>query len=147
MLFKFNADLNHLKWYGYGPLETYVDKMEGAKLGIFENKVIDNMAKYLIPQECGNHTGVRWATVTDEKGHGAAFFGNNMSFSVLPYTPHELENAKHEYELPQIHYTVVRVAKQQMGVAGDDSWGATTLPQYLLDVSEPIEFSFCFRGI
>lgn len=147
MLFKFNADLAHLKWYGYGPLETYVDKMEGAKLGIFENKVIDNMAKYLIPQECGNHIGVRWATITDEKGHGAVFFGNNMSFSALPYTPHELENAKHEYELPQIHYTVVRVAKQQMGVAGDDSWGARTLPQYLIDISKPMEFSFCFRGI
>ena len=45
-----------------------------------------------------------------------------MMFSALPYTPHEMENAMHPYELPQIHYTVVRVAKGQMGIAGDDSW-------------------------
>ncbi len=49
-----------------------------------------------------------------------------MMFSALPYTPHEMENAMHPYELPQIHYTVVRVAKGQMGIAGDDSWGART---------------------
>ena len=42
------------------------------------------------------------------------FSGDKMEFSALPYTPHELENAMHPYELPQVHYTVVRVAKQQM---------------------------------
>ncbi len=45
-----------------------------------------------------------------------------MMFSALPYTPHEMENAMHPYELPAIHYTVVRAAKAQMGVGGDDSW-------------------------
>ncbi|MBS6836045.1 MAG: hypothetical protein KH204_02650, partial [[Eubacterium] rectale] len=50
-------------------------------------------------------------------------------------------------ELPPVHYTVVRVAKKQMGVGGDDSWGAHTHPEYLLDVSEKMEFTFCFRGI
>ena len=70
-----------------------------------------------------------------------------MSFSALPYTPHELENAMHPYELPQIHYTVIRAAKGQMGVAGDDSWGARTHPEYLLKASEKMEFSFYFRGL
>jgi beta-galactosidase len=46
-----------------------------------------------------------------------------------------------------VHYTVVRVAKAQMGVGGDDSWGAKVHPEYLLDVSKPLEFTFCFRGI
>lgn len=70
-----------------------------------------------------------------------------MEFSALPYTPHELENAMHPFELPQVHYTVVRVAKQQMGVAGDDSWGAKTHPEYLLDAKEKMEFTFRFKGI
>ena len=51
------------------------------------------------------------------------------------------------FELPPVHYTVVRVAKKQMGVGGDDSWGAHTHPEYLLDVTEKMEFTFCFRGI
>ena len=58
-----------------------------------------------------------------------------------------MENAKHPYELPEVHYTVVRVAQQQMGVAGDDSWGARVHPEYLLDVSKKKVFTFCFRGV
>ena len=53
----------------------------------------------------------------------------------------------HPYELPQIHYTVVRVAKQQMGIGGDNSWGARTHEEYLLDVTKPMELKFCFKGI
>ena len=49
--------------------------------------------------------------------------------------------------LPQVHYTVVRVAKQQMGVGGDDSWGAQTHPEYLISVDQKLEFTFTFRGI
>ena len=75
------------------------------------------------------------------------FSGEDLSFSALPYTPHEIENAKHFYELPPVHYTVVRVAKEQMGVGGDDSWGAPVHPEYHLDVSGKVEFSFTFRGI
>jgi beta-galactosidase len=75
------------------------------------------------------------------------FFGDELSVNVLPYTPHELENAAHSYELPQVHYTVVRVAQAQMGVAGDDSWGARVHPEHLLDVSEKKVFTFAFCGV
>ena len=147
VLFKFNADFENLEWYGDGPAETYADRRHGAKLGIYRNKVADNMAKYLVPQECGNKTGVRWAKITDNTGRGILFSGDKMSFSALPYTPHELENAMHPYELPQVHYTVVRAALQQMGVGGDDSWLSEVHPEYLLDVSKPLDFTFSFKGI
>jgi beta-galactosidase len=147
VMFKLDADYDILKWYGLGSQETYADRKSGAKLGIYENHVKDNMAEYLVPQECGNKCGVRCAKVTDRKGRGMLFFGDELSFSALPYTPHEVENAAHAYELPEVHYTVVRVAKAQMGVGGDDSWGAKVHPEYLLDVSQPLTFTFCFRGI
>ena len=70
-----------------------------------------------------------------------------MEFSALPYTPHELENAMHDYELPPIHYTVIRANLQQMGVGGDDSWGARTHDEHLIDVKKPLSFTFLFvRG-
>lgn len=147
VLFKFNADFENLEWYGDGPAETYADRKSGAKLGIYSNKVADNMAKYLVPQECGNKTGVRWAKITDNTGRGIMFSGDKMSFSALPYTPHELENAMHPYELPQVHYTVVRAAMQQMGVGGDDSWLSEVHPEYVIDVSKPLKFTFSFKGI
>lgn len=147
MMFHCDADYDHVEWYGNGPAETYEDRKEGAKLGIYRNLVKDNMAQYMVPQECGNKTGVRYAKVTDRKGRGLLFAGDNINFSALPYTPHEMENARHPYELPEVHYTVIRVAKQQMGVGGDDSWGALVHPEYLIDVSGKVEFTFTFRGI
>lgn len=147
MLFQCSADYDHVEWYGNGPEETYEDRKEGAKLGVYRNLVKDNVAQYLVPQECGNKTEVRYAKITDRKGRGLLFTGDRMNFSALPYTPHELENAKHHFELPEVHYTWVRVSKQQMGVGGDDSWGAPVHPEYLIDVSGKLEFTFEFRGI
>ena len=147
VLFKLNADYDRLEWYGNGPEETYADRDQGAKLGVYRNRVADNMAAYLVPQECGNKTKVRWAKVTDMRGRGMLFSGENLNFSALPYTPHEVENARHPYELPPVHYTVVRVAGGQLGVGGDDSWGAPVHPEYHLDVSGKKEFSFTFRGV
>lgn len=147
MMFRMDADYRHVTWYGNGPEETYEDRKEGARLGVYHNLAEDNMARYLVPQECGNKTEVRYARVTDRKGRGLLFTGDKMNFSALPYTPHELENARHCFELPPIHYTIVRVAGKQMGVGGDDSWGARVHPEYLIDVSKRLEFTFTFKGI
>lgn len=147
VLFKMNADYDRLEWYGNGPEETYADRDQGAKLGVYRNRVADNMAAYIVPQECGNKTKVRYAKVTDIKGRGMLFTGEEINFSALPYTPHEIENAKHAYELPPVHYTVVRVAGGQMGVGGDDSWGAPVHPEYHLKADGKMSFSFTFRGI
>lgn len=147
VLFKMDADYDQVEWYGLGPEETYCDRQRGAKLGIYHNEVKDNLARYLVPQECGNKTGVRYAKVTDYKGRGLLFSGDNLHFSALPYTPHEMENALHAYELPNVHYTVIRVSKQQMGVGGDNSWGARTHDEFLLDVSQKMTFNFYIKGI
>ncbi len=151
VMFKLSADYDHLEWYGLGPAETYADRCKGARLGVYRNLVKDNMAAYVVPQECGAKTGVRYAKVTDRKGRGMLFEMDPncgpMMFSALPYTPHELENARHPYELPEVHYTVVRAALGQMGVGGDDSWGSPTHPEYLLKTDKKMEFSFSFKGI
>ena len=151
VLFKFNADYDRLQWYGLGEQETYADRCKGAKLGIYSNKVKDNVARYMVPQECGAKCGVRWARVTNRAGDGMLFEMTEetgpMVFSALPYTPHEIENAMHPYELPPVHYTVVRVAKAQMGVGGDDSWGAQTHPEYLLQTDKTMQFSFVWKGV
>ena len=151
VIFKFNADYDRIEWYGLGETETYSDRKKGAKLGIYANKVADNMARYMVPQECGAKEEVRWAKVTDRKGRGMLFemdeHNGPMMFSALPYTPHEMENAMHPYELPEVHYTVVRAAKGQMGIGGDDSWGARTHEEYLLKTDKKMEFSFVFKGL
>ena len=147
VILKMDADYDNLEWYGNGPAETYADRQQGAKLGQYRNKVSDNMAHYLVPQECGSKTGVRYAKVTDARGRGLLFAGKGMTFSALPYTPHEIENAMHDFELPQIHYTVIRAALAQLGVGGDDTWGAPVHEEYHLPAGKPLEFTFVFKGI
>lgn len=147
LMFRLPAELERLEWYGLGPEETYADRKHGGKLGVYENEVKDNLARYMRPQECGNHCGVRWARVTDRKGRGIEFSGDELNVNVLHWTPHELENAYHAHELPPVNYTIARVALAQMGVGGDDSWGAKTHPEYLLPAGQPMHFSFTFRGI
>ena len=147
MVTKLSADYDRVRFFGLGPEENYIDRREGARLGIWDYRTAENMTPYLLPQECGNRTGVRWAEITNAKGQGLKLWLNGGEFSALPYTPHEIENAAHHDELPPAVYTVLKMSARQMGVAGDDSWGARTHPEYLLDVSKPLCFEFSFRGI
>ena len=151
VMFKLDADYNNLTWYGLGESETYVDRKRGAKLSVYTNKVADNLAKYLVPQECGNKEEVRYASLTDMKGRGMLFESDKssgfMSFSALPYTPGQLEEAMHAYELPRAYHTVVRVNKALLGVGGDDSWGSKTHEEFTISSQKKTLFSFSFRGI
>ena len=98
-----------------------------------------------MPQECGNKEQVSFAAVTDDRGQGLRFqagLPETFCFSALPYTPHQLELADHLYELPRPVHTIVRVGLQQMGVGGDDSWGARTHGEFLLTADRPLTFTF-----
>ena len=147
MAFKLSSDYDKFKWYGKGPEENYVDRLHGATLGIFEKSVKENVSGYIVPQESGNHTGVRWAKIKDENGFGIEFEASKVPFElgVSPYTACELQNAYHHNELPKVNYTVVTIAAKQMGVGGDDSWGAPVHKEYLIDSSKDIHFEFTMR--
>ncbi|MBU3075255.1 glycoside hydrolase family 2 TIM barrel-domain containing protein [Clostridium estertheticum] len=147
MAFKLSSDYDNFKWYGKGPEENYVDRLHGATLGIFEKLVEENISGYIVPQESGNHTGVRWAKIKDKNGFGIEFEGSKVPFElgVSPYTAFELQNAYHHNELPKVNYTVVTIAAKQMGVGGDDSWGAPVHKEYLIDSSKNIHFEFTMR--
>ena len=121
--------------------------MRGARLGIFQTTAADEVEPYLRPQECGNHGGIRWFNVTDNRGRGLQVFGDvEFEASALPYTAHELENAHHQYELPQVHHTYLRASLGQCGVGGDDTWGSPVLDEYTIK-NESKHFEFSFRGV
>ncbi len=135
MHFKLKERYHNFRYYGYGPEENYWDRMDGAKLGIFSGDAASNLSGYMIPGECGNRMGTRWLTVTDDNGFGLRFTAEEVPFesSVLPYSCYELENAMHIYELPKAHYTWIRIMGCQMGIGGDDSWGAPVQDRYWLE--------------
>ncbi|MBS4955851.1 MAG: DUF4981 domain-containing protein [Clostridium sp.] len=147
MMIKIPCAYNNLTWFGRGIGENYSDRNKGARLGVHKNKVIDNVSKYVIPQECGNKTDLKWVKVTDNTGNGLMITGNNFEFSALPYTPHELENAYHHYELPPVYHTILRASLKNIGVGGDDSWGSMPHDEYLIPSNKDMSFEFTIKGI
>lgn len=147
--FRTSPDYENVEWLAMGPEENYSDRAFGARLGIHGSKVADTMAPYLVPQESGNRTGVRWAKLTDNAGRGFKIEASAapVELNVSPYTAFELENAQHVYELPPVHYTVVTVAGKQMGVGGDDSWGAPVHPEYQIPSNGELSFEFVIRSL
>lgn len=142
---KLKARYDRVRYYGRGPEENYLDRREGARLGVHSYQAADNLSAYLFPQECGNRMDVRWVEVTDADGQGLRFETEGVPFenSVLPCSAYELEAATHREELPKAHYSWVRILESQMGVGGDDSWGAPVHEEYRLssDIDRNIKFT------
>lgn len=149
MDFKMKKQYDTFTFYGMGPDENYIDRDNGARLGVYTSNAQDNFTKYLNPQECGNRSGVRYVNVYNENGTGLNFTANEQPFemSVLPYSAYELDNALHREELPEPSYTWVRIAAKQMGVGGDDSWGAPVHQEFKLSPEEPMTLSFEIRPL
>jgi beta-galactosidase len=148
MMFTMNAAFENLRWYGQGPHENHWDRATGSRLGIYEGKVEEQYVPYLRPQECGNKTEVRWATLINDKGLGLKITGApTVELNALPYTPEELESYDHVYKLPKSPHVAVRVNFRQMGVGGDNSWGARTHPEFTLYADKRYVNVFSLRGV
>ncbi|MBW5445433.1 DUF4981 domain-containing protein [Cohnella sp. CFH 77786] len=148
LLFAMEPSFDRIVWYGRGPHENHWDRKTGAKLGLHEGLVSEQVVPYLRPQECGNKTDVRYATVTDAAGKGFRIEGlPAFELNVMPYTPDEMEQYDHYHLLPKAEKTVVRINHLQMGVGGDDSWGARTHPDYTLFSNRSYDFRFKIKGI
>jgi beta-galactosidase len=126
-------------WFGRGPVETYIDRKTCAPVGLYRGSVDEQYVPYIMPQENGNKTDVRWASLTNEKGSGLKVAGSfPMETGVSHYTAADLYAAYHTNELnrrPEVYWTW---DVRQCGLGGN-SCGPMTLPQYLV---EPGEYAF-----
>ena len=147
LLFTLPSDFNRIQWYGRGPHENYIDRLKSAHVEIYDAAIEEQMTPYLKPQECGNKVEVRWAKIYGVKPYGLLFEGNPaMEMNALGYLPEEIEMASHQCNLPASDKTIVRVNYMQMGVGGDNAWGATTHEEFLLKSDKEYSFSFSFRA-
>ena len=149
LLFPMRRELTKVSYLGLGPRETTADRTAGGKMGAWSYNVRQDFAQNtpVYPQECGSRTGVYSAALTGSGLNiGIGFAGDGMTFSALPYTPHELENARHLYELPRDdNKTVVRCAAFQRGVGGDNSWGAKPHADACFAVEKGTSFRFTIQ--
>ena len=129
-------------WYGRGPHESYVDRKQSARMGVYRSTVTDEYVPYVKPQEHGNKTDVRWAALTDRRGAGLLVVGNPVfEVSAHHFTAQELERAQHTHELETQDDITLNVDFAQSGL-GSASCGPGVLPQYQLTQTE---YKYCLR--
>ncbi len=134
--------LDRFAWYGRGPHESYIDKQEGARVGVYAGTVQEQYVPYVKPQENGNKSDVRWAAVTDAYGLGLLAVGMpRLNVSAHHYTPEDFTAARHTYDLKRRDETIVHLDIAHNGL-GSQSCGPAPLDGYLL---QPAPTTFTVR--
>ncbi|BDD11710.1 beta-galactosidase (plasmid) [Fulvitalea axinellae] len=139
----------NVTWYGRGPQENYIDRLRGADVGLFTLGLDKYAVSYTRPQEYANRSGVRWMALTDARGKGVVFVADSLlETSVWPHSKETLEKAKHTYDLKPDTDLTVNLDGLQMGVGGDNSWGAIAAPldKYQLK-AQPYHYGFTIRPV
>ena len=123
-------------WYGRGPHENYVDRNYGAQVGVYRGTVDEQFVPYVFPEENGNKTDVRWATLTNADGIGLhASADRLLEVSAHHFTPEDLTTARHPHELVRRPEVVLQLDYGQSGL-GSASCGPGRLAKYRLKPEE-----------
>ena len=126
------AGFEKLTWFGRGPQESYWDRKTGYAVGRYESTVTDQYVPYVMPQEHGNHTDVRWMALRNENGDGLLISApEHMEFNASHFTAADLYAAKHTIDLTPRPETILHLDYHQSGL-GTASCGPGTLDRYRL---------------
>lgn len=141
--------LDHVHWYGRGPEENYWDRHTASDVGLYSSTVADMWTDYVRPQENGERTDVRWVALTDKHGAGLLASGEPLlELNASYFTPEDLSvGVRHDYQLTPRKEVVLRLNLRQMGVGGDNSWGAQTHDEFKLFADKDYAYTYRLRPI
>ena len=135
---------DQINWYGKGPQENYIDRQFGFEAGIYSLPIQQFMEPYVMPQENGNRTNVRWMLLSDKENQGLLVVADSLlSISAWPYTEANINEAKHTNELHDAGLITLNIDLIQMGVGGNDSWSPVGAPIEKYQIpSRPYHYAF-----
>jgi len=140
-----DSSFKQIEYFGRGPLENYIDRRYGADVGIYNQNIFDFMEPYVVPQENGNRTDVRWMYLHNQQSKDGLLVvaDSLLSMSAWPYTEENIQNAKHTNKLKDAGFITLNIDLMQMGVGGNDSWSevAAPLEQYQI---KPKNYQYSF---
>jgi beta-galactosidase len=142
-----SGNLRDISWYGRGPHETHWDRKTGAKLGRYQLTIDELHHPYVFPQLNGNRTDVRWVQLTDSSSRGIRFTADDvLQFIAHDYTDEDIETAQHDHELVRRDFVELQLDHQQMGIGGDNSWGAEVHEEYWVK-AQPYRYSLSIESV
>lgn len=147
------AELTHVFWGGRGPQENYADRKTGAAFNVYTQPLDRMNFSYSEPQETGHRSDCLMLVLTSEEAENGLLFTTVhkapevplFGFSVWPWTQEDLETYKHYQETPERDFWTINIDAEQMGVGGDDSWGAWPHEQYRIHPDQPITLEFLIQ--
>ena len=148
MMMTLPSEFDSISWYGRGPHENYWDRKTGAAIGIYQGTVMEQYHPYIRPQENGNKTDIRWVALTNNRGMRLLAVGIPLlsisahHFLIEDFDPGLEKRQRHTYHLKKRDLVTLNLDYKQMGVGGDNSWGARPHDEYSL---YPQEYSYSFR--
>lgn len=138
----------HMTWLGRGPHENYADRKDAALIGKYKATVWEQYHPYVRPQETANKCDVRWVAMCNEDGEGLLFLGDeplgvsawNFEQDAIDYIPFDIKR-KHGGSVDKQDFIWLNIDDKQMGVGGDNTWGAQVHPEYTIS---PINQNYSF---
>ena len=140
MRFSLTEDFEDLEYFGMGDRETYVDFCNHSKMGLWKNTVTGEYEPYIMPQDHGNHTKTRYATLTSPAAAVTFRGADSFEFSALHHTVEDLFACQHAFELPKPDSTEVIISYKSRGI-GSGSCVAPLIQKYRI-TDETIDFQF-----
>ncbi|MFC1440635.1 glycoside hydrolase family 2 TIM barrel-domain containing protein [Streptacidiphilus sp. N1-10] len=126
------AAFDRAAWFGLGPGESYRDTRQAVRVGRFAAPVAELQTPYVMPQENGNRSEVRWATFLDADGSGLRVEGEPFfDFTARPWTSEDLDAARHTADLHPRDQVFLTLDQAHQGI-GSGSCGPGALPQHRL---------------
>jgi beta-galactosidase len=147
MQWRLDPGFSNMDYYGRGPWENYQDRKTSALVSKYSEKVGNQVFLYVRPQENNYHTEVRWFSLTDEKGFGLKVTGKPViSVSAHNYGMDDIDDGakkdqRHINDIVPRDFIECNIDLKQMGVGGDNSWGAKPLDKYMI---YPGEYAYEF---
>jgi beta-galactosidase len=125
------STLDQVEWFGRGPHENHIDRKAGYPVGLYRSTVDDMHVPYIMPQENGNRTDVRWVALSGKNGKAGLLIHapDGMEFSVSRYSAAQMVAKWHNHELEDEGRIYLKLDYRQRGI-GTASCGPDTLSQY-----------------
>lgn len=140
--FKIPKLYRNVAWFGNGPHESYIDRKASVKTAVYKMDLLEQLHRYIRPQENGNKSDLRWIGFLDDMGRGLYVQADKLfQASAQTHSINELENAAYHHEIQDWDASYINIDGKLMGVGGIDSWGNLPLAPYRID-AEPYEINF-----
>jgi beta-galactosidase len=135
-------ELEHLEWSGRGPFETYPDRRTGARIGVFRGTVEEQYVPYLVPQDYGNKSDVRWVSLANADGVGLFAAGEELlEVSAQHFGTDNLSRAWYRPQLTPQDGVTLNLDHRASGVGGT---AVSVLTEYRV-FPQPYEYSIRLR--